>query len=516
LRRFRIPIFEATLFTGLLFFACIVFTLGVRIFRPGEQSAVVATAIDYTEVVVWGLAYLVGLAWASYALETAACRIEGKDAYTETPVERRRWNLLDPASRFYGVWPSLLFFLSLLTVALGSIGLILLQSWAASAPTSASGEFSLQDLFVRLGRFLGNHVEAALLKKLSVWSGAFSMLALAAVVAQSRRLRQSLSMLAAYSLLFALLYFLAHLQFLRGGDNEYLLPPGGGSDSVKASSVKVQKVIRKKYVINPYSSIVFAAPPPIDQIDLKLKAETANQYKAGQGDGDLGDGEGDGGGYGGGKAGGKIRFIRLRHADKYWDKNFGVGGDLNLLIDFGARHPKFKDKIAKETESIDIAGLGTFNAKASPPFVYVCGAAGFVPSPADKKILKQYLIERHGMIFGDNQGGVNFHNSFVALMNEVIGVQPVDIPRDDRIHSRPNELPLLPIVVAHGRPGGLCWKIDGPWAVYYPPGALSDAWRDDHAGIRKKEIVEMCYLLGHNIIDYAHREYGRWLRSQQP
>jgi hypothetical protein len=51
--------------------------------------------------------------------------------------------------------------------------------------------------------------------------------------------------------------------------------------------------------------------------------------------------------------------------------------------------------------------------------------------------------------------------------------------------------------------------------VYYHPGALSDAWRDDRAGI-KKPIADQCYLLGINILSYAHREQNQWRLSQQP
>jgi hypothetical protein len=51
--------------------------------------------------------------------------------------------------------------------------------------------------------------------------------------------------------------------------------------------------------------------------------------------------------------------------------------------------------------------------------------------------------------------------------------------------------------------------------VYHHPGALSDAWRDDRAGI-KKAIAEQCYLLGINVLSYAHREHDQWRRSQQP
>lgn len=332
----------------------------------------------------------------------------------------------------------------------------------------------------------------------------------------SQRLRQSLAMLGAYSILFVLVYVLAHLKFGPASDeNVYELPAGGGSESIKASSVKVTKVIRKKYVINPYSSILFAAPPPIDQIDVKLTEETANRYQAGKGDGGLGEGDGDGGGFGGGTGKGKIRFIRLRHSDKAWDKNFGIGGDRNLLAEFVVREPKMQGKVADETEAIDAATLGTFPHKKSPPLVYIGGAHSFNPSAADKKVLKQYLVERHGMILGDNLGGSGFHHNFIAVMNEITGTAGVPIPRDDRIHARPYTLPQLPIVVAHGGSTPLGWKLDGRWAVYYHPGALSDAWRDDRAGI-KKEIAELCYQLGINIVYYAHREYSQWLQSQKP
>jgi hypothetical protein len=174
-----------------------------------------------------------------------------------------------------------------------------------------------------------------------------------------------------------------------------------------------------------------------------------------------------------------------------------------------------KGKVAEDSESMDIATLGTFPAKKSPPLVYIGGAHSFAPSPTDKKVLKQYLTEHHGMILGDNLGGNGFHQNFIAVMNEITGTNSVVIPRDDRIHSRPYALPNTPIVVAHGGTTPLGWKIDGRWAVYYHPGALSDAWRDDRAGI-KKEIAELCYQLGINIVFYAHREYSQWLRSQQP
>lgn len=319
---------------------------------------------------------------------------------------------------------------------------------------------------------------------------------------RAQRLRQSTATLGMYSILFILLYLLAHLG-LWGSVDPYELPAGGGQDIIK-QTVKVQKIIKKKYVINPFSSILFN-PPPIDEIQLELDQETQNLYSVGQG-------ADDGAGFGQGTAKGKIRFIRLQHPDRYWDKNFGIGGDRNMLAEY---HIRTKHKVAEETENIPISQLASYPPKKSPSLVYIAGANNLNLSSSEKKILKQYLTERHGMILGDNLGGHGFHNHFFAVMKEITGVDPVPIPRDDLIHRRVYQLPQLPVVVAHGGTVPYGWKIDGRWAVYYHPGALSDAWRDDHAGI-KKEVYELCYQLGVNIIYYANREYNTWLQSQQP
>jgi hypothetical protein len=409
---------------------------------------------------------------------------------------RGGWNPLDPAARYYGPTPGLVGFL-----LLGLVGV------AGKLPDPQYGGF---DIFAPAFEFCKVFRPAADAALVLATAG------LATALARSKRVRQSLSMAAVYSLLFALVYFLAHQQSAGASEEEeYVLPAGGGNDSPQAMSVKVQKVVRKRFVINPYSNIAMAAPPPIDNVDVKLTDETANRYQVGMGDGGLGSGDGDGGGFGSGKDGGKIRFIRLRHADKSWDKNFGIGGDRNLLTELVVRFPKMNGKVAEETEAMDVATLGNYKPKAAPPLVYVGGAGTFAPSAADKRVLKQYLTERHGMILGDALGAGAFHGNFVAAMNEVTGTTAVVIPRDDPIHKRPYEIPQLPIVVAHGGTAPLGWKLDGRWAVYYHPGALSDAWRDDRAGI-KKPIADQCYLLGINILSYAHREHDQWRRSQQP
>lgn len=450
----------------------------------------------------WAVLYLVGLAWAIYALERGARKVEARVVSSlararphvsvggESVGRRSGWNPLDPTARLYGPAPAL------------ACAVVCAVLFVAGLAPEFAGTVKATEVF-------------APLQPLKYAALALGTAALATASARSARVRQSLTMVAAYSLLFGLVYFLAHWQGRADGEQEYALPAGGGNDAPQAMAVKVQKVVRKRYVINPYSAISFAAPPPIDTVDVKLTEDTANRYQVGMGDGGLGSGEGEGGGFGSGKDGGKIRFIRLSHSDKSWDKNFGIGGDRNLLAELVVRFPKMNGKVAEETERMDIATLGTFKQKASPPLVYVGGASTFAPSAADKRVLAAYLKERHGMILGDALGGGGFHGNFIAVMNEITGVAPVTIPRDDVIHRRPFEIPQLPIVVAHGGTAPLGWKLDGRWAVYYHPGALSDAWRDDRAGI-KKAIADQCYLLGINVLSYAHREHDQWRRSQQP
>jgi len=385
----------------------------------------------------WVGLYLIGLAWATFAVERAAQRLEARRMPTGVqplatslvsvggsarPADQRLWNPLDPAAWYYG--------------------------------------------------------------------------------RRAQRLRQSLATLGGYTLLFMLVYLLLQL-WLWGSVEPYELPAGGGQELIR-QTVQVQKIIKKKYVINPFSSILFH-PPPIDQIQLQLDQETQNLYAVGQG-------ADDGAGFGQGTAKGKVRFIRLQHPDRYWDRNFGIGGDRNMLAEY---HLRTKQKVAEETEYIPISALAQFPPKKSPPLVYIAGAQTLNLSASEKKILKEYIHDRHGMILGDNLGGPGFGHHFFAVMKEVTGVDPVPIPRDDRIHRLPYRLPELPIVVAHGGTVPYGWNVNGRWAVYYHPGALSDAWRDDHAGI-KKEVYELCYQLGVNIIFYAHREYNTWLQSQQP
>lgn len=317
-----------------------------------------------------------------------------------------------------------------------------------------------------------------------------------------KRLNQSLVALVTYSALFILLCILASQ--LQGCYEIYEMPAGGGEQKTVAQVVKVQKIIRQKFIVNPFSAILFEVPP-IDEVKLQLEEVTEHTYTPGYG-------QGEGAGFAGGTKRGKVRFIRLEYPGGDWDQDYGIGGDMNMLVKYYelTSHP-----IAKRTESRRVAQLKNFPRGKSPPVVYMTGQKNISLSKNDIKILRTYLVDNHGMLFGDNGGSRHFHNQFLAMMNRVLPeVRPVPVPLDDVIHRVPFQIPFLPYVAPHGGNQALGWYLEGRWVCYYHPGDIGDAWSDGHAGV-SPEIADACYRLGANVLFYAHTEYAKWLAAQK-
>ncbi|TWU26633.1 hypothetical protein Pla52o_04860 [Novipirellula galeiformis] len=318
---------------------------------------------------------------------------------------------------------------------------------------------------------------------------------------RNRKLDQSFVALLSYSFAFLLLSLL--FSQLRGCREIYEMPAGGGEQKQLAQVVKIKKVIRKKYVVNPLSAIRFAVPP-IDEVQLKLMEITEHAYT-------VGFGEGKGAGFSEGTFRGKVRLIRLEYSGGDWDQDFGIGGDLNMLLEYGIRT---SHHVAEQTESRTISQLHNFPIGKSPPLVYMTGQQNISLSSSEVKTMREYLVDKHGMLFADNGGSRHFHNQFIAMMNRVLpDVQAVPIPLDDVIHRIPYQIPYLPYVAPHGGKEALGWYRDGRWLAYYHPGDIGDAWADGHAGVNA-DIWESCYRTGTNVIFYAHAEYSKWLEAQ--
>lgn len=318
---------------------------------------------------------------------------------------------------------------------------------------------------------------------------------------RQKRLNQSVLTFVGYTLAFVLVFLL--LTQIGGCSEIYELPAGGGEQAQLRQTVRIQKVIRKKYVLNPFSSIKFRVPP-IEEIKLQLEEITRHAYTVGYG-------QGSGAGFAGGTNKGKVRLIRLEYDGGDWDLNMGVGRDLNMLNEYGIRT---SHKVADRTEARRISQLRAFPRGKSPPLVFMTGTRAVSTSKTDERTLREYLLDKHGMLFA-SAGSSTFDSQFKALMNRVLPeVRPVPIPLDDKIHRVPYPIPFFPYAAPHGEKLAWGWKVDGRWVCYYHPGDISDAWADDHAGIRP-EVWEACYQLGTNVIFYAHSEYSKWLAAQQ-
>lgn len=313
----------------------------------------------------------------------------------------------------------------------------------------------------------------------------------------NQKLRQSLFTLVSYSLFFGLA---ALLLSRLTGCSRYESPLGGGEETQLKQVVKIQKVINKKFVINPYSSVLFN-PPPIDDVKLQVLEVTEHLYKIGQG-------EGEGAGFSAGTTRGKVRFIRLKYQGGDWQQDMDRGADLNLLTEYGIRtgHP-----VSDRPEPMEIGRLRSFPPRKSPPMVYMTGQQGINVSDREIKTLRTYLLEHHGMLFGDNGGSSGWEGQFVSMMQKVLPrIEPISVYLDHPIHRIPYPLPKLPIVAPHGRSNALGWVVEGRLVAYYHPGDIGDAWADGHSGV-PREVWESSYQLGVNIIYYAHSEYNKWL-----
>jgi hypothetical protein len=317
---------------------------------------------------------------------------------------------------------------------------------------------------------------------------------------KKQKLNQSLSVLFGYLFTFALLVFL--LLWAGGCREIYEMPAGGGEQKQLQQVVKVQKVIKKKFIINPLSSVIFN-PPPIEEIKLQLLEITKHAYKAGYG-------KGAGAGFSGGSNRGKVRFIRLEYSGGDWDQ--GIDADLNMLLQYNLRT---QHKIAERPETRKVVQLKNFPVGKSPPVVYLTGQKNISIGKAEEKILHEYLIEKHGMLFADNGGSPHWGNQFKSLMSRILpNVAYIRVPLDHPIHRIPYPIPFLPYVAPHGGKDALAWVVNGRIAAYYHPGDIGDAWADDHAGV-SSDIWEYCYQLGTNVIFYAHVEYNKWLDSRK-
>ena len=305
--------------------------------------------------------------------------------------------------------------------------------------------------------------------------------------------------------IFVAALFLPYLMFCWGWEEPYGLPAGGGQ-AVQQQVVKVKKIHRKKQkklTVNPYSPYILERMNIDDVKTLaELDDESRDTYEATVASGG---GKGTGtGGWPAGMADGKIRFIRLKYKGGDWDQDMGKGADYNLLLKF---HAWTGMKIAKDTEFREIERLKFFPKKKAPPFVFLTGRGNINVSDKEVKILRDYCLVEGGMLFIDNGGG-HFDSSVRNLLRRVFPGRPlVDISNDDSIYQRPYVFPDgAPPFWHHAGYRAMGVRDEGRWVVFYHPGDINDAWKDDHSGA-SAEVADQAYKLGVNVLFYAFNQY---------
>jgi len=309
---------------------------------------------------------------------------------------------------------------------------------------------------------------------------------------------------------FFFIILLPWLLGLLGSVEPYKVPQGSGNPVVAmVKMVKPEKKKKKTLSLRPNSAIIFDQPDldntEVDQVmeqQTQLTYTASNAAKAGN----IGKGGGDEGGWPEGMDDYKIRFIRLEHSGQGWDDGMNqTNADINFLRAF-AQATGFK-KIANKGESHSIALLNKYPDDGFPPFVYLTGDSLGRTSSSDIQTVREYCL-KGGMLIAD-AGSAGFHRSFVHFMRQVFPDKPlVDIADDDMIYQLPYAFPNgAPAFWAHGGRRGLGVKHEGRWVVYYHPGDMNDAWKNQEYSKVTPDMRDAAMKLGVNLIYYAFNQW---------
>jgi len=309
------------------------------------------------------------------------------------------------------------------------------------------------------------------------------------------------------------IFILPWLLMLDGCVDPYRVPKGSGTPTVAVP--KIVKVIKKKkpkrIVVNPQSAISFHIPdldesPIAEEVELESRVPyTADPNRVSAQSGKMGVGGGKEGGWPDGMEDSLVRFIRLKYDGPGWDDGMDAvsRADMNFL-EYFRKITGFKT--ATQGESHGISSLARYPKGFAPPFVYMTGDGAIRVSDSDVRILREYLMGG-GMLFADC-GSPAWNNSFRSFMQRVLpGESLLVISDDDVIFRLPYTFPNgAPPIWHHGGTRALGIKYKGRWAVFYHPGDLNDAWKNDRSGLTAK-MAEGALEMGVNIIYYSFSNY---------
>ena len=209
-----------------------------------------------------------------------------------------------------------------------------------------------------------------------------------------------------------------------------------------------------------------------------------------------------------------IRFIRIKHNGKGWDHNMNNNAGNNALLQIKNRTGASANEREEVKTLVDISRM---KKEKIWPVLYITGTGKIPLSSKEIKILRNHLLNNHGMIFADNAGG-SFHSEFTGLMNKIVpdvfcGLIAADDPIYLCYYIVPGGAPMIHSFSKTKR-AAMGWKYRNRWIVYYHLGDISDAWRSGHSGF-KPAVVERAYQTAVNVFYYAVKNYIEQIKAQE-
>ncbi|TVR14555.1 MAG: DUF4159 domain-containing protein [Planctomycetota bacterium] len=293
----------------------------------------------------------------------------------------------------------------------------------------------------------------------------------------------------------------------------YKLPPGEGQPTTPPVMViQVEEIEVERLVLNPESPISFHVPDPTDSEMLEQVEQMTEQQVEATGDGvpgPLGTGDGQDGGFGG-PPDGELVWLYLRYQGTDWDDGIDDSRlSQNAIHNFLRRFrdtPSINFPVDTRPRAISVAELAHFQDGYAPPFVFMTGHGGINISGSDIQILRDY-VQGGGMLFVDAASPA-FDRSFRRFIAQVFpNNRLVTIPHDDEIFRRPYRFPHgVHPMAAHGGNNAMGVRIGNRWGVFYHPGDVKDAFKDN-AHRMSREMRENAFQVKYNVIFYSILKY---------
>lgn len=305
-----------------------------------------------------------------------------------------------------------------------------------------------------------------------------------------------------------LVLLLPFLLSLIPGCISYPPPPGAGRPTTPpTTAVKVVK--KKKVLLAENSPYIFKTPEPDDSEVMKQIdqiSERVYEASAAGAPGAVGTGDGEEGGFGG-PPGGKFYFVRLQHRTRHWDDGMRTdsksgNADRNFLKWY-KNNPAVKFEVDTTPHAETAAALTTAKPGFAPQFVYVTGEEGIRLSSREYKHLRDY-IDAGGMLIVD-AGSRGFAKSIPGFARRLTGKPLVSIGTDDHLFRIPGNIEFYPLF-DHGGRQAKGVKLKGRWVLFFHPGDMNDAWKDNAYRLPKK-VRDNAKQVMYNVTWHAMKNY---------